>query len=102
MYDSDVAEFVYIVDNTSGIEELTQDGLIQLWPLPVRNVLNVTAGGKTIKSVVVASLNGVQVAASNSCSAMVTLDMNAVEAGIYVVTIMTDDGACSRKILKVE
>lgn len=102
MYDSDVAEFVYIVDNTSGIEELTQDGLIQLWHLPVRNVLNVTADGKTIKSVAVASLNGVQVAASNSSSAMVTLDMTAVEAGIYIVTIMTDDGACSRKILKIE
>ena len=102
MYDSDVAEFVYIVDNTSGIEEQTLDGQIQLWPLPVRNVLNVTAGGKTIKSVAVASLNGVQVAASNSSSAMVTLDMTAVEAGIYIVTIMTDDGACSRKILKIE
>mgnify|MGYP002624838457 CR=1 FL=1 len=102
MYDSDVVEFVYVVDSTSGIEELTQDGLVQLWPLPVRNILNVTAGGKTIKSVTIASLNGVQVAASNSSSTMVTLDMSAVEAGIYIVTIMTDDGACSRKILKVE
>ena len=102
MYDSDVVEFVYVVDSTSGIEELTQDGLVQLWPLPVRNILNVTAGGKTIKSVTIASLNGVQVAASNSSSTMVTLDMSAVEAGIYIVTVMTDDGACSRKILKVE
>ncbi|MBQ9820984.1 MAG: chitobiase/beta-hexosaminidase C-terminal domain-containing protein, partial [Muribaculaceae bacterium] len=59
MSESDVAEFVYTVD---GIEEVTWNDKIQVYPLPLRHKVNVKASGKTIKSVTISSMNGMVVA----------------------------------------
>ena len=101
MTESDVAEFTYIVDGT-GIKEVTINGEIQVWPLPVHDKLNVTVGGKTIKNVSILSMNGVIVASSTKVATKVTLDVSKIPTGIYVINVTTDNGTFSRKILKVE
>ena len=101
MTESDVAEFTYIVDG-SGIEEVTINGQIQVWPLPVRDKLNVTVGGKNIKSVVVSSMNGVLVASSAKSATTITLDVSRIPTGIYIINVTTDGGTFYRKIMKVE
>ena len=101
MTESDVAEFTYIVDG-SGIEEVTINGQIQVWPLPVRDKLNVTVGGKNIKSVVVSSMNGVLVASSAKSATTITLDVSKIPTGIYIINVTTDGGTFYRKIMKVE
>ena len=102
MTESDVAEFTYIVNGEDGIEDVVINGQIQVYPLPVRNQLNVTAGGKTIKSVSLSSTNGTVVASTNKAATKVTLDVSKIPTGIYIITITTDGGYYSRKILKVE
>ena len=102
MYDSDVAEFVYTVKAKDGIETVAAEGGVELWPLPVRHQLNVSAGGKTIKSVAVSSLNGVKVASSNEVAKTVTIDLSHIPAGVYIANVLTSDGILSRKLLKVE
>lgn len=101
MTESDIAEFTYIIDDT-GIEEVTINGQIKVWPLPVRDKLNVTAGGKTIKSVTVSSMNGVVAVSSARTATKVTLDVGRIPTGIYIINVKTDNGFFSRKILKVE
>ena len=101
MTESDVAEFTYIVDGT-GIKEVTINGEVQVWPLPVHDKLNVTVGGKTIKNVSILSMNGVIVASSTKVATKVTLDVSKIPTGIYVINVTTDNGTFSRKILKVE
>ena len=99
--ESDVADYTYLIKG-DGVEEIVLKDQIQVYPLPVRDKLNVTAGGKIIKSVTVSSMNGVQVAKSSTASTQVTLDASSIPAGIYIVNVITSDGSSSRKVLKVE
>lgn len=100
MYDSDVVEFNYYVDET-GISDASIDELIEVYPLPVREKLNVRAGGKMIRKVVVTSVNGMLVTKTSKEATEITLDMSNVPNGIYIVNISTDEGGFSRKIYKV-
>lgn len=101
MYESEVAEFTYIVDGT-GIEDITVNGQIQIYPLPVRDKVNISAGGKTIKNVTVSATNGVVVASTGKPATKVTLDVSRIPTGIYIINVVTVDRTFSRKILKVE
>lgn len=102
MYESDVVEFTYIVNDDSGIEEVTINGNVQIYPLPVRDKLNIEAGGKMITGVTVTSTNGTQMAMSKAASKKVTLDVSSLPAGIYIVNVATQEGVYSRKVLKVK
>lgn len=101
MYESEVAEFTYIVDRT-GIDDITVNGQIQIYPLPVRDRVNISADGKTIKNVTISSMNGVVVASTGKPATIVTLDVSKIPTGIYVINVTTVDRIFSRKILKVE
>lgn len=101
MYESDVAEFTYIVDGT-GIDDITMNEQVQIYPLPVRDKVNISASGKIIKSVTISSLNGIVVTSTNKSATMVTLDVSRIPTGIYIINVTTADSTFSRKILKVE
>lgn len=102
MDDSDIAEFKYRVSGSDGIEDVTLNGQIEIWPLPVRDELNVTAGGKVIKRVTVTTSNGVQVISESMASKQVVFDVSTIPAGLYIVNVVTDGGEYSRKAIKVE
>jgi len=76
--------------------------MIQLYPLPVRDILNVTAGGDMIKSVIISTMNGMPVASANHAAKIVTLDTSSMPTGIYIVTVVTENGTCSRKTQKIK
>lgn len=101
MYESDVAEFTYIVDGT-GIDDITINGQIQIYPLPVRDKVNISASEKIIKSVTISSLNGIVVISTNKYATKVTLDVSRIPTGIYIINVTTADNTFSRKILKLE
>ncbi len=100
MYDSDVVTFTYYVEG-AGVTDASLDESFEIYPLPVREKLNVRAGGKIIRNVVVTSVNGMLVDKTAKEAKEITLDMSNVPAGIYIVNISTDEGAFSRKIYKV-
>ena len=101
MTESDIAEFTYLVEGT-GIDDVANSTSVEITPIPVRERLNVTAGGKIIRSVTVSSTNGVLVRSSHKTATRVTLDVSNIPAGAYIVTVSTEQGVFSRKILKVE
>lgn len=101
MYESEVAEFSYIVEGT-GIDDVTINGQIQIYPLPVCDEVNISAGGKTIKNVAVSSMNGIVVASTGKPATKVTLDVSRIPMGIYIINVTTIDSSFSRKILKVK
>lgn len=101
MTESEVAEFTYIISST-GVEEIAINGLVEIYPLPVRDKLNISAGGKTIQSVSITSTNGVLVASHNKSAKKVSLDVSNIPANVYIITIATDSGTFCRKILKVQ
>lgn len=101
MYESEVVEFTFLVESVS-TDEVTINDQIEIYPLPVREKLNVAAGGKTIKNVVVSSTNGVIVAKSSHAAPKITMDFSKVPTGIYIVNVVTEDGTIRRKIQKIE
>lgn len=100
MYESDVAEFTYVVDATS-VDGVATDGPIHISPLPFRGKVYISAGGRTIKSVAVSAMDGTVVASANNLAAMATLDVGSVAAGIYIVSVQTADNIYNRKVLVV-
>ena len=98
--ESEVAEFVYTVMGT-GIGSLSSEDGVQIHPRLVRDMLSVTAGGKTIKSVRVAAMNGMTVCSSTAPQTKVTLDVSRLPAGAYLIHVVTEKGYHSCKIMKV-
>lgn len=102
MYESEVAEFSYIVDDATGVIDITVNGHIKISPLPIHDRVNISAGDKAIKKVTITTLNGITVISTNKVSKTVTLDMSLVATGIYIINIQTEDSVYSRKVLKVQ
>jgi hypothetical protein len=100
MYESEVVEFTYTIDATV-IDEMTMDASIEIFPLPVRDKLNVHANGEVINKVVVSTISGIVMATSSDSSTMVTLNVSKIPTGIYVISITTESGVYSRKIYKI-
>lgn len=101
MYESDVAEFTYIVNGTD-IDDITVNGQIQIYPLPIRDKMNISAGGKTINNVTISSMNGGVVSSIGKPATKVTLDVHTLPAGLYIVNIQTEDGIYSQKVMKIQ
>ena len=97
LYESNVAEFTYIV-NTTDIDNKTINNQIRIYPLPVYDRVNISAGGKTIKNVKILSTNGIVISSTSKPATTVTLDVNFVTAGIYIINVQTEDNIYSRKI----
>ena len=97
--ESEVAEFNYLVDS-SHVTDLTDDTL-EIYPLPVRDRLNVSAGGTPISYVSLTSVSGQTVALENSVNTLVTIDVTAIPKGVYIINIVAGNRTYSRKIVKV-
>lgn len=102
MTESDIVEFTYIVDEGDGIDDVTIDENLTIYPLPVRDKLNITAGGKIIKSVSLVSMSGSTVVSASKPVTHVTIDVSSLTSGIYIINVVTEDKTYSRKIMKVE
>lgn len=100
MNESDVVEFIYAIDPT-GIDNVTIDEQVDIYPLPVREILNVTAGGKMIKHIKITSVNGVVVTSSSKSATKMTLNVGMIPAGVYIINVTTESGFFSRKIQKL-
>lgn len=100
MNESDVVEFIYAIDPT-GIDNVTIDEQVEIYPLPVREILNVTAGGKMIKHIKITSVNGVVVTSSSKSATKMTLNVGMIPAGVYIINVTTESGFFSRKIQKL-
>ena len=102
MYESDVVEFTYIVDTTTGIDDQMFNAKIQIYPQPIRDKVNISAGGRIIKSVTILSMNGSVVSSVRKPATTVTLDVGVLAAGVYIINIQTEDNIYSRKVLIVQ
>ena len=100
--ESEMAEFTYIVDESVGVDNLYLDNNLKIYPLPVRDRINVSAGDKIIRSVILTSMNGAIVANVSKPSKVVSLNVSSLSQGVYIINVMTDNEEYSRKIMKVE
>ena len=102
MHESEIAEFTYIIKDLSAIDEISIEEELRIFPLPVRDKLNVKAGGNLIRSVVLINVAGATVAKTSASSDYISLDVSNLRPGVYVIIIETENKTYSRKILKVK
>jgi len=101
MSDSPVAEWHYTVVGDSGTETIDADSdSVDLWPVPVSDVLNVRCASASINRVTVTSVDGATVEVVDAGAPAVRLNATQWPAGVLIVTVSTDSATVSRKIIK--
>ncbi len=100
MIDSDIAEFTYTVNHENAIGDVALNGQLRIYPLPVRDKLNVTAGGSIIRSVSLHAVSGALVKRASAPGRHVVLDTGSLAPGVYTVTVVTENQTMSRKVVK--
>lgn len=101
-YESEVVTYNYTVNESIGLDVVTLNGSIRLYPVPVKSVLTISAGGLLLQRVLLLDMSGKCVYRHDETAEQLTLDMSGIPAGIYVAKIETADESCMRKVLKIE
>lgn len=102
MYESEIVEYIYIVDAGDAVDELLLDEDVMIYPLPIKNRLHVSVRGRAISSIQIISINGAIVRSYNVSAEDISLNVGGLSAGTYVINIVAGDEMHSKKVIKVE
>ncbi len=102
MVESEIAEYTYTVKVEDAIGDVALNGQLRIYPLPVRDKLNVTAGGNIIRSVSLYTVGGALVKRVAVPSRHVVLDTSSLAPGVYTVSVATEQQTVSRKVVKID
>lgn len=100
MYESEVATFVYTVNNGSGIDE-EKTGKYTVYPQLVKDIVNIDIPEDVSANVCIASVHGQTVYERKNMTGHNTVDMTGLTKGMYVVAIRNGDELVSIKIIKI-
>ena len=101
MYESEVAEYVYTVADANGLADVSGSPSVIVTPVPVRDKMTVSAGGRELRGIELTAVNGGQAVAYRVMGQQATVDVSVLPAGVYILRLKTDTGDISRKIIKV-
>jgi hypothetical protein len=82
-----------------GIDQQTAGENFKIYPIPAGNVLNIVSQDRQHFEVKLIGQDG-RTYASASGESQLTLDISAVPSGIYILSIISNDGVSTRKIFK--
>ena len=89
---------IYFSKTTLGVGELSRND-ISIYPNPVQNTLNVSAGA-TVDSVSIFDLTGRQVLRATPNAAAFSLDVANLNKGLYLVSLKAGDKEMTTKLVK--
>lgn len=102
MYQSEVVEFKYFVSGDNGVEAVTIDNTLRVYPLTVRDNLNISAGDDVIKNISLIDINGFAITFNIKPASNINLDVSNIPCGYYLLRAMTSLGIKTCKIIKVD
>lgn len=82
----------------SGISDAVRDGALRVWPLPMRDALNVEVSGEVIETLTLTAITGKRVLTTNGPTS--ALDVSGLPPGIYILTATTPHSTHTKKLLK--
>ena len=100
MYESEVATFVYTVNNGLGIDE-EKTGQYTVYPQLVKDIVNIDIPDDVSANVCIASVHGQTVYERKNMTGHNTVDMTGLTKGMYVVAIRSGNELVSIKIIKI-
>ncbi len=102
MYESEIVEYIYIVAEETTIDEISLDDNIKIYPLPIKDKLNVSAKDKTVSSIQIINLNGAITRSYNVSAEKVSLNVRNLSTGTYIVNVVAGNKTYSKKVIKIE
>ena len=103
MYESEIVEYIYIVDEEAAIDEISlDDDDVKIHPLPIKDKLNVSVKDKTISSIQIINTNGAITRSYNVSDEKVSLNVSSLPTGTYIINIVTGNKLYSKKVIKIK
>ena len=96
--ETDFSNTVYLGPSVGVSDNSLVNEGVELFPNPVEGIL--TVKGEGLRRVSVYSLQGAKLTERGVAGEQALLDFSAYPAGIYIVTILTDEGLCTMKVAK--
>lgn len=81
--------------NTISLDDIMKDEM-SIFPNPAKDVVNIK--GKRLKSFSIYDITGQELLTDNVMSDEISVDVNELDAGIYILYVETENGAVIRKI----
>lgn len=98
--ESEIVEFVYHVGSEVSITELENETDLLIYPLPIRDNLNVSLGGEImITDVTLTDMSGVVVRRVAVPGSTISVDVSELLPGIYILRITSEKEVYRRKIV---
>ena len=91
----DLANHVPIISGINNIE----DALVDLYPNPANNVLNIVSNAAGINSVKIYNLNGQEVLNTEVNTNQIKINTSSLATGLYIVDINSKDISIKRKLI---
>jgi surface protein len=99
MYDSDVATFIYFMNDNNRIENI--DYGIKIWPVITSSAIHIDLNDLTAESITIHSVNGVTMYSAANVKGQITISLDNYVDGMYIVSVKCKDCRLARKIFKV-
>lgn len=97
--DSEVAEYNYSVISTS-VDEIQLDKVLEIYPLPLGDYLNISNGDYAIDEVSIFDMNGNLMVHSNKSADRISLKVGFLTPGWYLLNVMTNGQSIVKKVIK--
>lgn len=98
--DTTITTFSLTMVDCSGVDEQTEQTRITVFPNPASHHLSVTVEGAELQRVEVVDLTGRKVMSQTGVNGTVTVNVEALKDGVYLVNITTDKGRQTRRFVK--
>jgi hypothetical protein len=99
-YDLNLVEGTLTVKTSLGLDDI-EEGMVQIYPNPVRNYLNISATDKSITYARLYSITGELIWEMNISKDFSGVDMSKFVPGIYILKITTPDNMIVKTIIKI-
>lgn len=92
--------FQAFLDNSTGIDTYIRDNQVVVYPNPAENILNIKAKQGQILSVQIFDIAGKLLVSTDAQEQDITLNISALNTGIYLIQVTTNQSRSSVKFIK--
>ncbi|MDR6086492.1 aminopeptidase-like protein [Chryseobacterium sp. SORGH_AS909] len=97
--ESSVSLAVLAINSTLGVDNAPSKSKIQIYPNPVRDILNIS-GQETLSKVIITAADGRKVTETKLSANERSVDVRALPQGMYLIQIFTNNGIHTFKFIK--
>lgn len=100
LYNSFEIKAIAASELLSNERDVLKDSDITVFPNPAKNLLNVVSESQQIKSVEIIDLNGRIIKTKKINSNNISIEIESIESGVYILKVNNEAGNISKKFIK--